>query len=413
MIQRNMKTAIVLGGTSPHIELVKALKQREYYTILLDYYDDPPAKKYADEHIKESTLDLEKVLLVACEKRADLVISACVDQANSTCCYVAEKLGLPHPYSYETSIQVTVKSEMKMIMAEGEIPTSWFMFGKDEQSIDWKRVVYPAVVKPVDCNSSKGVRRVDTVDEAKLYFNEALRFSRNHCAIIEGYVDGVEIQVDCFATDDGAQVILTRQKKHIPCKENEELNSEGSILPAPICKGLEGQIQDIATKIARSFKLSNTPFFYQAIVDNDGHINVLEFAPRIGGGLSYYILKYIAGFDAIEAVCNSYLGIKTSVSSRPLDSVYSTNLLYMNEGIFDHIDGFSEAQNRGHIIASFVTKEKGVHIDNKLRSGNRVGAFIVKADSIEELKEKEEKAYALIEVFDAEGKTQTRKWRKQ
>ena len=54
--------AIVLAGTPPHTALIENLKRRGYYTILIDYFENPPAKKAADEHVRESTLDQEKVL---------------------------------------------------------------------------------------------------------------------------------------------------------------------------------------------------------------------------------------------------------------------------------------------------------------------------------------------------------------
>ena len=77
-----MKTAIVLGGTVPHIDLVCQLKQRGYRTVLVDYTRMPPANAYADEHIQESTLDKDAVLRIARDENADLVISTSVDQAN-------------------------------------------------------------------------------------------------------------------------------------------------------------------------------------------------------------------------------------------------------------------------------------------------------------------------------------------
>ena len=75
-----MKTAIVLGGTFPHRELILKLKAKGYYTILIDYYENPIAKAVADEHLRESTLDREKVLSIARERNASLVISTCIDQ---------------------------------------------------------------------------------------------------------------------------------------------------------------------------------------------------------------------------------------------------------------------------------------------------------------------------------------------
>ena len=407
-VENNKPVAIVLGGTNPHIELIKHLKERGYYVILIDYYDHPPAKEYADYHIQESTLDISAVLRMATHYKAELVISACIDQANSVCCSIAETLGLPRPYSYETSRLVTIKSKMKDIMLSNKIPTSWYFYASAVEHIPWEQVQYPAVIKPVDCNSSKGVRKVDNVEEAKVRFDEAIQLSRSGEALIEGYVDGTEIQVDCFADVEKTVLVLVREKKQINRELSEEMNSEGSIIPSPICSGINERLKDIAISIAKAFGLINTPFFYQAIVDKNNNINILEFAPRVGGGLSYYLLKEISGFDAIDAVIDSYIGIHKCFEPREVEHYYSTNLLYMNEGIFDHIEGFSEAKERGLIKEYFVYKKQGEFIDGMLRSGNRIGAFIVEADSIGELKEKETAAYGIIKIIDAMGQSQMR-----
>lgn len=141
--------AIVLGGTSPHVLLVDKLHERGYYVLLVDYLPNPPAKKVADEHIQASTLDKERVLAIAKERKANLVISTCIDQANSVCCYVAERLNLPHPYSYETSLYVTNKGLMKDRMKEFDVPSSSFVLTKDVNGVNWNDVHFPCVVKPV------------------------------------------------------------------------------------------------------------------------------------------------------------------------------------------------------------------------------------------------------------------------
>ena len=68
-------TAIVLGGTVPHASLLDKLKDRGYYTILIDYFDDPPAASHADLHLKDSAMDPDAVLRIAKEYDADLVLS--------------------------------------------------------------------------------------------------------------------------------------------------------------------------------------------------------------------------------------------------------------------------------------------------------------------------------------------------
>lgn len=399
----NKPIAIVLGGTSPHATLTQKLKDRGYYVVLVDYLENPPAKKVADEHVQASTLDQDKVLEIAREKKASLVISTCIDQANSVCCYVAEKLGLPHPYSYKTSLDVTDKGLMKKIMADNAIPTSSYTLTDSVDRIDWSKVSYPAVVKPVDCNSSKGVRRVDSKEETIQRVAEALELSRTHMAIIEGFNQGEEIQVDCVSTKDGVKVVLTRQKKKILVKGNQMvLNSTGSILPAPLDEELNKQAQEIAERIASSFGLQNTPFFYQAIVTDKG-IQVLEFAPRIGGGLSYYVIKELAGFDVVEAAIDSFIGKDIIFCGKRLSKCYSTNLLYMKPGVFDHVEGLQELKDSGMVRDIFVMKNKGTEVDSDMRSSNRVAAFVLEANSYCELSNLEKKAIESVELRDEDG----------
>lgn len=397
------KVAIVLGGTSPHAILVQKLKARGYYVVLVDYLDNPPAKPIADEHIQASTLDKDVVLQIAEDKKANIVISTCIDQANSVCCYVAEKLNLPHPYSYETSLNVTDKGLMKRIMRDNNIPTSSYIVVEDTENIDWAKVTFPAVVKPVDCNSSKGVRRVDSIEEAKCRIVEAIELSRTRKAIIEGFNKGEEIQVDCVATQNGVSVVLTRQKNKISSSGNEMvLQSRGSVIPAPLDESLNRQAQGIAKMIASSFGLINTPFFYQAIVTEDG-IKVLEFAPRIGGGLSYYVIKELAGFDVVEAAIDSFIGKPIEYNASPLERWYSTNLIYMMPGIFNHIEGLHELKDEGLAYEVFTFKAKGTIIDSDMRSSNRVAAFILEANTLDELTQKEENAIKKIEIRDSKG----------
>lgn len=395
--------AIVLGGTTPHAMLVQKLKGRGFYVVLIDYLDDPPAKKFADQHVKESTLNKEKVLEIAKRVDASLVISTCIDQANSVCCYVAEKLGLPLPYSYATSLDVTDKGLMKRIMIDNAIPTSPYTLTDSVDNIEWSKVEFPAVVKPVDCNSSKGVRRVDSKEDTIQSVSDALELSRTHKAIIEGYNQGEEIQVDCVSTSAGVEVVLTRQKQKINSNDSQMvLQSRGSLFPAPLTNGLNEQVQDIAKRIAFSFGLKNTPFFYQAIVTEKG-VRVLEFAPRIGGGLSYFVIKKLTGFDVLDAAIDSFLGKEILFQSTIISKCYSTSLLYMLPGTFDHVEGLQNLKDSGFAEEIFVMKNKGAVVDNDMRSSNRIAAFLLSADTYEELVQKEKTAIRCIEIKDICG----------
>ena len=394
--------AIVLGGTAPHKLLVEKLHERGYYVVLVDYLDNPPAKQVADEHIQASTLDKERVLEIAQQKKASLVISTCIDQANSVCCYVAEKLNLPHPYSFETSLLVTNKGLMKARMKEYDVPSSAYVLSKDVADIDWDKVSFPCVVKPVDCNSSKGVHRADSIEEAKSFVEEAIRLSQTSEAIIEDFCPGDEIQVDCVALEDDADVVMTRSKVKMKWGDGAVLNSIGSIVPAQISEQLTPELKAIAQNIARGFGLHNTPFFYQAIVSNE-EINVIEFAPRVGGGLSYYMIKDFVGFDAVEAALDSYLGISINKSYHNPEKIYRSCLLYAKPCTFDHVEGVDDLKARGIIREFFVTKSKGDIIDGDMRSSNRVASFIVEATDLDELRKNISLCLGYVKVIDDKG----------
>lgn len=394
--------ALVLGGTAPHILLINKLHERGYHVVLVDYLSNPPAKHAADEHILASSYDKEQVLAIAKERESSLVISSCIDQTNSVCCYVAEKLGLPHPYSYETSLYVTNKGMMKRRMKDYNVPSSKYILTKELEFVDWTKVTFPCVVKPVDCNGSKGVRRADSIDEAKQYVIEALKLSQTSEAIIEGFCAGDEIQVDCVAFEDKVEVVMTRSKVKASSSNDTVLNSFGSIVPAQVSNKVLPKLKQIAINIAKGFGLRNTPFFYQAIVTEDD-VSVLEFAPRVGGGLSYYMIRNFVGFDAVEAVIDSFLGQPISLNYHAPESFYRTCLLYSKPCTFDHIEGMGELKEEGYAKEFFITKTKGDVIDSDMRSGNRVGSFVVQATTIDELNYKVDYCMDKVGVIDING----------
>lgn len=395
-----MKKAFVLGGTVPHAELIRKLRASGYYTILIDYTENPPAKAEADEHLKASTLNTEEVLELAQEYQIDLIISTCIDQANSTACYVAEKMKLPHPYSYLTSIDVTRKDLMKKIFKENQIPTSDFFILESVPDQE-PELPFPLVVKPVDANSSKGVYKVTCLEEYLEKIKYSFEFSRIGKAIVEQFVCGTEIQVDCFANNGKAYVLMTRDKEDLQL-EGKELQVAGFLIPGERCHYFQKELQSIAQKIVDAFQLKTTPFFYQAICNENG-VSVLEFAPRIAGGTTYSMVEMYSGFPYLDAAIRSFLNQNVLVETEKNDMLYCTRFLYMKPGKFSCVQGIDTLLEENVIQYYFPFIEKGKNITGSLNSGNRVAAITVSGENQHDLKEKIEYALQKIAVIDYEG----------
>jgi phosphoribosylamine-glycine ligase len=258
----NKPNAIVLGGTNDHIALLRNLKGRGYHTTLIDYYDNPCAKPYADNFIQESTLNKEKVLEIAKNLEADLVISSCIDQALLTACYVAEKLNLPAPFDYQTALNVTNKRYMKEIFVKNDIPTSKHIVYDDNFDIGKSGLKFPLMVKPADSNGSYGVKKVNSIEKLDSYINYAKSISRTSNVVIEEFIDGLEISVDCFVKDKKAYVLLMSQLNKYNVGEDTMLIYQ-TITPPRISESIKEKISDTANKIVKAFNLDNTPLLIQ------------------------------------------------------------------------------------------------------------------------------------------------------
>lgn len=398
----NKQVAIILGGTFPHIELINNLKKRNYYTILVDFLINPPAKECADEHIIESTLDKDLVLQIAKNRNANLIISSCVDQANVTACYVAEKLNLPHPYSYETAKLISNKISMKKRMVEGGIPTSEYVEIEKLSMLCNINLTFPLIVKPSDSNSSKGVRKANNTIELHKFAEYAFSISRNNKIIVEEFIEGKEIGVDCYIEDGDAKIIMTRERIKINDNNISTQQIIGSFWPAMLSDNNLKLINEIANKIAVIFHLDNTPLMIQAILKDDC-INVIEFAPRIGGGENYRIIKELTNFDIINASIDSYLSIPSKIKFLKPCFVYFDNYIYTKGAVFNSITGKETLLNNKFIEYLNVYKKEGTSVGEEMSSNNRVGVFTIKSTDRESIISKIRESIKIIDVLDNNG----------
>ncbi len=399
-------SAIVLGGTLPHCDLVLNLKDRGYRVVLVDYNDNPPAKRFSDSHIKESTLDLEKVCEIAIQENAALVISTCVDQANLIACLVGEKLGLPIPYSSELAKVVTDKVAMKSLMLKQGISTSAFVEFECIQELRDINLKWPLIVKPVDSNSSKGVRRVENRSELNQFASEALSLSRSGMAIVEEFVEGVEIGIDCIVYNGVAQVLMVKERRKIHAIEEQQIY--GCIWPKELDAIKQSKYQSIAQKITNALGLKSSPLMIQAI-ESANDIAVIEFAARIGGGESFRLIQKSVGVNVIDLAIDTFLGKRLNVKIQEPIQFYAENFIYAKPCKFGMLAGYTDLLENGIIEYIDSNKEPGTVIGSALTSNNRVGVFAVRGANRDVVMKKVAQALKQLEVIDDEGRNQLRK----
>jgi biotin carboxylase len=265
---------------------------------------------------------------------------------------------------------------------------------------------YPLIVKPVDCNSSKGVRKVTSLEELRPAFAEAVRLSRTDTAIVEEFVDGPELSVDVYVEDGVAHVLAVSQLDKIPADDKFVIFR--SKAPIGLSAAVSEHIRVTAQQIADAFGLKNSPMLIQMITDGE-RVYVLEFSARTGGGEKFVMIRETSGFDVVKAVVDLTLGNKPHVSTAALGKkVFATEFLYCKPGVYDHPKNFDELQQRGVIDFYYLFHSSGTQFDKIESSGDRVGGFSIIADSVEELEEKHRIAAAELAVINVQGEDMLR-----
>ena len=398
-----MKKIMILAGGNDQAALMEEL--RRYFhgdveLILLDMASNVKALPYADRFLQISTMDKEAVLQAAKDEKIDYILTACGDQPLSTMAYVSEQLGLPSYLSVQDVRDLTNKKFMKEKMVLAGIPTAKHIYINKDWGGQLPDFTYPLVVKPVDSNGSKGVKKVFSRDELDTSLQEAFRYSLSGDVIIEEFKEGEELSVDVYVEGRTAKLLSITGSKKI--KENEKsFTIVQSLYPAPVSYN-EARVLEIAQQIADAWNLKDTPLLVQMIVKGDEY-NVLEFSARMGGGSKYRLIQVLSGVDIMKVYVEMVMGNRPHVEPRKQWNNAVMSYVYCKTGEYSALEGFEEQKKVGNILDYFVYRMAPSKIEKSDTSSDRVAGFLVAGNSEDEVNHKLQFVNSKLKVLDADG----------
>lgn len=395
---------MILAGGNDQAALMEEL--RRYFhgnveLILLDMSKNVKALPYADRFMQISTMDKESELEAARHEHADYVLTACGDQPLSTMAYVSARLGLPCYLTEEMVRDLTNKRYMKQKMVDNGIPTAKFMYiDAQTKNINLKNLEFPLIVKPVDSNGSKGVKKVMNKEELDRQLKEALSYSLSKNAIIEEFKEGTELSVDAYIEGSEAKVLSITTSNKI--RENKDaftiLQSE---FPPKVAYS-EECVRGICQQIADVYGLRDMPLLVQIIVKDDEY-NVVEFSARMGGGQKYHLIQVLSGVDIMKVYVEMVMGGKPHVEPVKQWNNALMNYVYCRPGVFSELKNFEELKTEGIIHSFFTYKLPGTRVEKSTTSSDRVAGFLVVGNTEAEVQEKLQKANKQLRVLTPEG----------
>jgi biotin carboxylase len=348
--------------------------------------------------------DATAVLAAVRRLRIEGVLTISADRAVSVVAAIAEARGLPG-IGVETAHLMTHKVAMRRKLADAGVPQPRFAALRtlSERRRAADEVGFPAVLKPADSGGQRGVFRVDSMGEIEMHLHEALAASPTGEAILEEFVDGIEMN----------GMVIAREGETIPLTLSDRMRPPGigfgvgwiHVYPPTIPDTQLEESERVALHTVRALGLRTGIAFPQLIAAPDGRIAVVECAARVPGGQMADLVRHAVGVDLVEVQIRMALGEELPDElvlprfHQPLAIRFLTARPgQLPVGRVTRIGSLEKVLAFPGVVQADTYLEVGETIRPVRLDGDRRGYVIAVADSNVEALERAEAAARLIDV---------------
>lgn len=336
------KKIMLLGGIHYLRPVIQAAQEQGYYVITADYLPDNIAHKYSDEFCNVNIVDKEAVLQAARKLEIDGIISFGVDPGVVSAAYVQEQMGLPQMGPYESVRILQNKDLFRAFLQEHEfnVPEARSYTSKEVALNDTGWLTYPMIVKPTDSAGSKGVTRIDSLEDYADAVKYAFEKSISGTIIVEKFID----KVGCSSDTDS--FLLNGELKFVSFNAQRfDENAANPYTPAAYSwpSTFPEHEEDLRSELQRLLSLLNmntSVFNIETRVASNGKPYIMECTPRGGGNRLCEMLRYATGVDLITAQVRAAVGdMVKGIEQKPYNGHWAEIILHADrDGIFSELE---------------------------------------------------------------------------
>lgn len=399
---------MVLGGGGCQQNLIKRAKEEGHYVVVADYLENPPACRFADEHIRVSTFNTPEVLKAAKEMNIDGITTLGTDQPVLTAAVVSKELELNYYADPELSLAVTNKRVMKELFKNHNIPScDYRLIGDGFSDEEIEGLSFPAVLKPVDSQGQRGIFLVKSADEARQHIAETLSYSREDKVLLEEYYRSDEITVNGWA-DGGKAKILSVVDRVTMRGTNRIGICICHNFPSVHLEKHRTEITRITDDIVEAFGIKEGPIYFQYLIGKEG-IKVNEIAMRIGGAYEDITLPIISGIDVASMLMQYAKGgscdtkALSKYSLRENKKFLSTQLFFLKPGSIAQATPEHEILNLKGVKDVYYSVCEGDTIGGIENATARAGYFIVEGNNFEDMIHNVDDVFDSMQFLNQEG----------
>ena len=399
-----MKTVLFVGAGRHQRRAIAQARATGLRVVAVDRNPDAPGLAAADVSEVVDFSDVDAVIEVARRHAVDGVLTISADRAVPVVAAVAEALGLPG-IGTETAYVMTQKIAMRRVLGDAGVPQPAFAAVRNvhEGYAALERVGLPAVLKPADSGGQRGIFRLETPDDLERHLHVALGESPTGEAIIEAYVEGLELN----------GLVIVRDGEAFPLTLSDRLRPPGigfgvgwiHVYPATIYADQLEEAERVAVHAVHALGLRDGIAFPQLLATDDGRVLVIEVAARIPGGQMADLARHAVGVDLVEIALRQALGeevpdeIARPRFTQPLAIRFLTaSPGPLPTGTVREIGSLEKVSAFPGVVQADLYLSVGETIRPVQLDGDRRGYVIAIADTNVEALERAEAAVQLVDV---------------
>lgn len=344
------KTVLVLGGSYLQSDFVRVALDCGFDVHVLDR--NPECYLASWNNITFRALDISntnEVDLYFTNQKFDVIISPVTEIGNKVAAHIAQRHNLLYN-SVETINATTDKNIMRKHLKNTNLVEPEVFVLEKSQSITELPFDYPVIVKPSESSASRGVTRVNNLEEldkavkrAKLYCKEGSTI------LIEQFISGEQFSVETI-TANGVH--------HVVAIVKEELSGEpyymerNDIIDIAQNRELLPIVQAFVDELLSSLNVTVGPCHIEVKIDEHKNIRLIEVASR-SGLLRDRLIRAAKGSEYNKLILDSYLGYSITHINPPVTNALLGIIAYESD-----LNTFKRAKAQNLVVDSFLGENK-------------------------------------------------------
>lgn len=383
------KRLMLLGGLRYLLPVIKAAHEQGYYVITADYLPDNIAHKYSDEYCNVSIVDKVAVLREAMRLQVDGIMSFACDPGVVAASYVQNQMGLPSFGPFESVEILQNKDKFRAFLAKNgfNVPQAKGFDSVEAAMEEAYWYPWPVIVKPTDAAGSKGVTRVDKLEDLRPALEYAMDHSISGHIIVEEFIEkeGCSSDTDSMSID-GKLVFVSFCAQRFDTKATNPYTPAAYSWPSTFTKEQEAYLTSEIQRLITLLGLKTVVYNIETRIGTNGKPYIMELTPRGGGNRLCEMLRYATGVDMITAITRAMVGDPIEpIIQKPYNGHWAEVILHADKtGEFGELV-INKEEYQNYVVETDLWVCRGDKVESFEGANNAIGTLVMKFPTAEVL----------------------------